>query len=186
MEANRCAISARDCDAAMKYLGAYLELKEKDDSSGTSEFFTHGEGLLIAAIVSYSRAFTESRAGPFAVPRLKVNLGTIFANDSSKIKLHKLVFNKRNKAVAHSDWQYHMSELWEVTKQNGVLRKQPDVMYGEVIDIGLFKSIAETMRDHFRYEMYSRDVLSPPTDMPYSGRPEANTRNGGVRRSTER
>jgi hypothetical protein len=158
MEANRCAISARDCDAAMEYLDAYLELKEKDDESGTGEFFTHREGLLIAAIVSYSRAFTESRSEPFAAPRLRVNLGKVFTNDSSKIELHKLILNKRNKAVAHSDWQYHKSELRGVTKEKGVLRRHSDVMYGEGIDIGMFRNIAETMRNHFRLEMYDRDV----------------------------
>lgn len=159
MEANRCAISARDCEAAMEYLDAYLELNKKDDESDTSEFFTHREGLLIAAIVSYSRAFTESRGEPFAAPRLKVNLGKVFGNDSSKIELHKLVFNRRNKAVAHSDWQYHKSELREVTKDKGVLRKHSVVIYGEGIDIGMFRNIAETMRSHFRFEMYDRDVL---------------------------
>ena len=158
MEANRSAISARDCDAAMEYLDALLELKEKDDESGTSELFTHREGLLIAAIVSYSRAFTESRGEPFASPKLNVHLGKVFSNDSSKIELHKLILNRRNKAVAHSDWQYHKSELREVTKEKGVLRKHSVVMYGEGIDIGMFKNIAEIMRNHFRFEMYDRDV----------------------------
>ena len=157
MEANRCAICARDCDAAMEYLDACLELKDKDVDSGTSEFFTHREGLLIAAIVSYSRAFTESRGEPFAAPKLKVNLGKVFSNDSSKIELHKLILNRRNKAVAHSDWQYHRSELREVTEK-GVLRKNSVVMYGEGIDIGIFRNIAEEMRNHFRFEMYDRDV----------------------------
>jgi hypothetical protein len=141
----------------MEYLDAWLELEEKDDDSGTSEFFTHREGLLIAAIISYSRAFTESRGEPFAAPRLKVNLGKVFSNDRSKIDLHKLILNRRNKAVAHSDWEYHKSELREV-REGGVLRKHSVVMYGEGIDIALFRTIAETMRNHFRFEAYDRDV----------------------------
>ena len=158
MEANRSAISARDCDAAMEYLDALLELQVKDEKSGTSEFFTHREGLLIAAIVAYSRAFTESRGKPFATPKLKVNLGKVFSKDHSKTKLHNLILNRRNKAVAHSDWQYHKSELQEVTKEKGVLRKHSVVMYGEGIDIEMFRNIAEIMRTHFRFEMYDRDV----------------------------
>ena len=156
-EANRSAISGRDCNTAMEYLDAYLELQKKDEKSGTSEFFTHCEGLLIAAIVAYSRAFTESRGEPFAAPKLKVNLGKVFSNDSSKIELHKLILSRRNKAVAHSDWQYHKSELREVTER-GVLRKNSVVKYGEGIDIGIFRNIAEEMRNHFRFEMYDRDV----------------------------
>lgn len=46
-EANRCTISARNCDEARKYLVAHLELEGKGD-----EFFTQREGLLLAAIVS--------------------------------------------------------------------------------------------------------------------------------------
>jgi hypothetical protein len=94
MEANRCAISSRDCDDAKKYLKACLELKQKDDDSGTSEFFIHQEGLLVAAIVSYSRAFTESRPVPFAVSKVRVNLGKVFGNDSSRIKLHNSILKK--------------------------------------------------------------------------------------------
>jgi hypothetical protein len=157
MEANRSAISARDCDAAIEYLDACLELTEKDVDSDTSEFFIHREGLLIAAIVAYSRAFTESRSEPFAAPKLKVNLGKVFGNDYSKLELHKHILNVRNKAVAHSDWQYHKSELREVTK-TGVLRKNSVVRYGEDIDIPMFRNIAEVMRNHFRFEMYDRDV----------------------------
>ena len=160
MEANRCAISSRDCDAAIEYLDAYLELKEKDDESGTSEFFAHREGLLVAAIVSYSRAFTESNGQSLAAPKLKVNLGKVLSNDSSKIQLHKLILNRRNKAVAHSDWQYHKSELLDASKEKGVLRKSSVVIYGKDIDIGKFRNMAEIMRTHFRSEMIGRDLSS--------------------------
>ena len=157
-EANRSAISGRDCNTAMEYLDAYLELQKKDEKSGTSEFFTHCEGLLIAAIVAYSRAFTESRSEPFATPQLRVNLGKVFSKDHSKITLHNLILNKRNKAIAHSDWEYHKSELLEATKEKGVLRKHSVVRYGERIDIGLFRNIAEIMSTHFSSETYDRDV----------------------------
>lgn len=158
MEANRCALNANDCDAAMEYLDALLELKEKDDASGTSEFFTHREGLLIAAIISYSRPFMKSRGGPFAAPNLKVKLGKVFSNDSSKIELHKLILYRRHNAIAHSAWQYHKSELHEVTEGKGTVRKHSVVMYGEGIDIGMFRNIAEIMRTHFKFEAYGRDI----------------------------
>ena len=160
MEANRSVISARDCDAAIEYLDALLELAGKDEKSGTSEFFTHREGLLIAAIISYSRPFIDSRGESFAAPQLKVNRGKVFSNDTSKIKLHKLIVDRRHKAVAHSDWLYHNSELLEATKEKGVLRKHSVVMYGEGIDIGMFRDIAEIMSTHFRFESYGRDIAS--------------------------
>jgi len=158
MEANRCAISAKDCDEAKEYLEAYMELKQKDDDSGTNEYFKHREGLLIAAIVSYSRAFTDSRAVQFAASKTKVNLGNVFNNDTSRINLHKRILNKRHKAVAHSDWKLRNTQLLEAEKRNGVLRKYSVVDYGEGIDIDMFQSMAETMRDHFQRETYDRDI----------------------------
>ncbi len=158
MNANRCNISSNDCDMAKEYLDAFIELQEKDGHSGTSEFFTHREGLLIAAIVTYSRAFTESRGNEYAAPLVKVSLGQVFENDIRKIELHKIILNKRHKAVAHSDWEFHTTELSEVTDSGGVLRRRPVVMYGQGIDIPLFKKMAEIMSQHFRWEQYKRDT----------------------------
>lgn len=160
MEANRCAISARDCNDAKKYLDAYLVLKQKDDDSGTNEFSVHREGLLIAAIVSYSRAFTESRSTQFAVSKAKVNLGNIFGNDTSRIKLHKFILNKRHKAVAHSDWEHRNTKLLEATKNILSSRGYSVVGYSHGIDIAIFRSMAETMRDHFRHKAFDLDVAS--------------------------
>jgi hypothetical protein len=158
MEANRCNISSNDCNMAKEYLDALIELREKDEESGTSEFFTHREGLLIAAIISYSRAFTASRGKEYASPLVKVNLGNAFQHDQEKINLHKRILNKRHKAVAHSDWEFHTTELVEITDTGGVLRRRPVVMYGEEIDIGLFREIAESMCHHFRWEQHMRDT----------------------------
>ena len=158
MKANRCNISSNDCDMAKEYLEALTELQEKDEDSGTSEFFTHKEGLLIAAIVSYSRAFTPSRGKEFATPLVKTNLGQIFENDTLKIELHKHIINKRNKAAAHSDWEFHTTELIEVTEGGGTLRRRPTVMYGEGIDIPLFMEMAEIMSQHFRWEQHMIDT----------------------------
>ena len=158
MYANRCAVSARDCDAARRYLEAYLRLKEQDDESGTGEFFTPREALLIAAIVSYSRAFTDSHGEQFATPRAKVNVRKVFNNDASKIKLHKMVLEKRNKAVAHSDWEYHKTKLLEATRDKGVLRKHTVVFYGEGIDVKVFQVMAETMHNYFRNEGFDQDL----------------------------
>jgi len=75
-----------------------------------------------------------------------------------KIDLHKLILERRNKAAAHSDWDYHQTKLVEVTNSGGVLRKNPVVIYREGIDIVLFRDIAETMEHHFRSEAYDRDI----------------------------
>lgn len=160
MEANRCAISARDCNDAKKYLDAYLILKQKDDDSGINEFSVHREGLLIAAIVSYSRAFTESRSTQFAMSKAKVNLGNVFGNGTSRIKLHKFILNMRHKAVAHSDWEYRNTKLLDVTKNKSSSRGYSKVGYSQDIDIAMFRSMAETMWKHFRNKTFDLDVAS--------------------------
>ena len=157
MIANRYSISSSDCETAGQYLEAYLELEELDEEKGGSYYFTHREGLLVAAIVSYSRAFTESRGQGRAAPVAKVNMGQVFDNDTNKIQLHKLILHKRNKAVAHADWEFHQSEVADRTV-NGVLRRRPAVIYGQGIDIPLFKQMSETMCQHFRYEQHVRDI----------------------------
>ena len=101
-EANRCTISARDCDEARKYLEVHLELEGKGD-----EFFAQREGLLLAAIVSYSRAFISAHGKQFAALMVGVDLGTVFRNDISKINLHKTILERRNNVVAHPTWQYN-------------------------------------------------------------------------------
>jgi hypothetical protein len=91
---------------------------------------------------------------------MKVNLGKVFSNDSSRIEMHKRVLNRRHKAVAHSDWEYHKSELQEVIESGGVVRKHSVVIYGEGIDIKMFREMAETMGNHFRHAAYDRDAAS--------------------------
>jgi hypothetical protein len=161
MEANRADISANDCDEAVKYLSAFLDLKEKDDDSGTSEFFTHREGLLVAAIVAYSRPFIGSFGGEQIAPKLKVNLGKVFNHDRSNIDLHNRILEIRHKAVAHSDWKYRQSTLMEAIYEQGVpsvRRRASVVTYSQGIDVQLFVRIAEIMRGHFRREMFDRDL----------------------------
>lgn len=158
MVANRCSISANDCESAKGYLKAYLELQEKDKDSGTSEFFTHREGLLIAAIIAYCRAFTFSRGSELAAGQVKVNLGNVFNNDTFKIEQHKRILDQRNKAVAHADWKYHKAKLIEVTDKGGVLKMRPCPIYGEGIDKALFIEMTEIMHQHFLWEQHMRDT----------------------------
>ena len=157
MQANRYALCSKDCREAGEYLESLLELRVKDESSGTSEFFTHQKGLLVSAIIAYSRAFMFSYGGELAASKVKVNLGQVFENNREKIELHELILTKRNKAVAHSDWEYHKTELVEVTNTS-TLRSGSIVDYQQGIDLNLFMQITETMEKHFRFQAYDRDV----------------------------
>jgi hypothetical protein len=165
-EANRAAISSADCDAAVEYLDAYLDLKEKenDDESGTSDYSVHREGLLLAAIVAYCRAVTKSKGNAFVTDQLQVDFAKVFNDDQAAIELHNLLIEKRNKAVAHSDWEYRRSEFDSITPAGGIVRTGTNVIYGEGIDIELFRTVARVMSDHFHFEAFKRDLPSSPTE----------------------
>lgn len=158
MEAHRCTISARDCDAARMFLEAYEGLKEKDNQSGTNEFSTHREGLLLAAIVSYSRAFINSDGEEFATRKVKVDLDKVFKKDARKIKLHNTILERRNNAVAHSTWKYNETKVIEASQRKWVLRKSAVVDYGKGIDLEVFRDIAETMCEYFQGQALERDI----------------------------
>jgi hypothetical protein len=158
MLAHRCAISAGDCEEAGAYLRVYLVIGEGNADLNETSLFICREALLIAAIVSYSRAFTDSRGKQSAASRVKVDLGKVFDNDFSKTELHKRVLDRRHRAVAHSDWVCRNTQLLEANRLKGALRRKSVVDYGEGIDIKMFTKIADIMCDHFRHQAYDRDV----------------------------
>lgn len=160
MIANRCMINSNDCAEAEEYLNALFELKNRDENSGASEFYYHQEGLLAAAIISYSRAFIDSRGQQLSASKVRVNLGKVFEHNQNKIKLHKLILDKRHKAVAHSDWSYRKTSLIEVTDGKNTLRKNSVVAYKNGIDLELFIEMAESMKMHFRKETFDKDISS--------------------------
>lgn len=122
-EANRYIISSRDCDDARDYLDAYFELKQKDAESGSGEFFKHREGLVMAAIISYSRPFKCSHSKGFAAKRVSIDRADVFANDQARAELHDRILDRRGQAVAHSEWAHRSSALLSARAAEGVLRK---------------------------------------------------------------
>jgi hypothetical protein len=150
---NRLIISSNDCDDAIKFLEAYEELTIKDEVSGNSEFYTHRRGLLIAAIISYSRAFTDARSKGFAAPKVRVDIGSALGHNVSNIKLHKAILDKRHKAVAHADWKYHTAKLIENNKDSFLVKKS--VVSYQDINSAQFKGLAVDMRNYFRNQASS-------------------------------
>jgi hypothetical protein len=165
MEANRCIVSSHDCSEAGEYLEALLELQELDEEAGNSKYFAHRQGLLLAAIVSYSRAFTKSKGGEKAVKKFPVDIDSVTSRDQELCDLHNLIIEKRDKAAAHSDWKYRQSERVEMEGVSGVSRKNSVVNYQSGIDIAAFQKLARLMEDHFRFTGYQRDTnLVKPSD----------------------
>ena len=156
-QANRCIVNSRDCEEAEKYLEIAIELAENDNNSGTSEHHTARQGLVLAAMVSYARAFTKSYSDGRAAALVTVDVAQVLAERTELVELHNTVMERRNKAGAHSDWEFRKSERVEMEDIEGVLRRNSIVDYQERIDLNSFHDLAKRMKEHFRWEGFARD-----------------------------
>jgi hypothetical protein len=149
LSSNRYHLSKKDCDAALKYLHACVELKKHDEESGKNHYSCHQEGLLIAAIISYSRPFKSSRSKSSAAPSITVDLLQVFNGIEDHVRLHNRIIELRDKAVAHSDWEFHHTKLIESSSEiSPVHRKSSVVHISTEIDLEMFVRIADIMTLH--------------------------------------
>jgi hypothetical protein len=144
-KANRLALAASDMLDVQRYLTAWTELDEAQRGEGTSRYFDCCEGLLVAAIVSYCRSFKASRSRDKAVPQLVADDLGLFQDQPDLAALHTLILERRDKSIAHADWQYHQTELVSVDS-SGVLRRSPIPRFVEGVDADVFIELAHTVR----------------------------------------
>ncbi|MBD9417521.1 hypothetical protein IB234_23395 [Pseudomonas sp. PDM16] len=90
LQFNRASLSDDDTCEAYQYLDAYIE---------TSHAIIK-RGLIVAAIVAYSRPFLKSD-GSGATPMVSLKLEKDLSPD--ELELHKKILNLRNRVAAHSD-----------------------------------------------------------------------------------
>lgn len=109
--ANRCYINADDCEQATKYLNACIELIEEDEEKGNSFYYDHIEGLLVAAIVSYGRAFRKSKGANNSAKLVDIDVSSVLGGDTRKIEMHENILKYRDQAAAHSDDEFYSSKL---------------------------------------------------------------------------
>jgi hypothetical protein len=157
-EANRCIVSSLDCREAVEYLDALVELQEMDEEAGNSKFFTHRQGLMVAAIVSYSRAFSKSYGGGKSTSKFELDIDVAVGKDPKLRALHDLIIERRDKVAAHSDWEYRQSEQVKMEGVAGILRKNSVVNYQDEIDTDIFRNLAKVMEEHFRFAGFDRDI----------------------------
>jgi hypothetical protein len=108
---NRLALAVRDMQDALRYLDAHDELDRLQQERGTSEFFDHCEGLLMAAIVAYCRPYKHSKSDCQADAKIVANKIDALAN---RMPLHELVMFKRDKFIAHADWVARPTKIVKV------------------------------------------------------------------------
>lgn len=135
---NRTNISMHDFEHATKFLDAAANHR-----SDSPEY----EALLMAAIVLYARPFGPNEKNPssMATPRLHLDPAAILGDFH---KLHVQIVDRRNKAVAHAEWDlYPTSQIPVAPNASGFAttskRWHP---VNEGIDPSELRGIAELMK----------------------------------------
>ena len=133
--ANRLHIACEDMWEAYWYC---LDLK-RDSTPPISD------SILVAIIVVYARPFINSRSEGRAAPKLDPAELAMFDHRPDLERLHDALLERRHKAVAHSDWTYHRTELTDT--ERGLRRVKAPVSYAQSLDIQLLPELVSYVRE---------------------------------------
>lgn len=97
----RAMISAYDFDEARSYLDAI--------ALGTSDLLRLA--AIQASVIAYCRPFIESKSGSENQSQIKINLKINKVLSEEEQAIHKQLIVWRNKAIAHSDFDYRPSSV---------------------------------------------------------------------------
>jgi hypothetical protein len=113
--ANRLHLALLDMQDARRYLDAYKELAVPEPNPNTELSRTLREALMVAAIVAYCRPFSRNHSPGRATKKLLIEDFWWVNNDGPQTALHSLIIAKRDKFVAHADWEARSTEIVELT-----------------------------------------------------------------------
>jgi hypothetical protein len=164
--ANRLALAARDMHVASQYLDAFEELVQEQSERGTSEFFFHCQAIMVAAIVTYCRSFQHSFSQGNADNKIDLASNPIFDGEPALLTLHDRLIERRDKAIAHADWEYHKTVLVSSDYKGGTLRQNPTPDLTGAIDATEFRELLDhvlawTMRRLFDLDRGLGQPLQP-------------------------
>ena len=155
--ANRLTLAYRDMDDVKRYIAAYVELDELQRQSGSSRYFDHCEAALIAAVVAYCRSFKKSESKGNASAKLDISQLDCISGNPSMQALHNLLLDRRDKAIAHADWEQHNTQLISST-ETSVLRRVSVPNYAQGIEIDAFLNLAESVRSEVLAKSHTIDT----------------------------
>ena len=157
LNANRLTLAYRDMDDVKRYIAAYVELDELQRQNGNSRYFDHCEAALIAAVVSYCRSFKRSESKGNASDKLDPSQLDCIVGNPSLQALHNLLLERRDKAIAHANWEQHNTQLLSSTERS-VLRRVSVPNYAQGIDIAAFLNLAESVRSEVLAKSHAIDT----------------------------
>jgi len=126
---NRACISVDDTFEAFEYLDAIGEKSSRAER----------QGLIVAAIVSYSRPFLNSKGKEAATPMVSLKLQKELSVE--EYDLHRRVINLRSKAVAHSDYDARPVQRWNGVKFGITTSFVPLAQVLDGLDLVAFKDL---------------------------------------------
>lgn len=133
---SRLYVTSRDLRESLTFLG---NVKFFEPESAVAR------GLVTAAIICYVRPWSGNRADVRADKRPDIPLKEIL--DASLFDLHEHIFLVRNKAIAHSDFDWNTCS-WSADFANKGYAVSGSFYNLEEIDLGLFDALVEKVYLH--------------------------------------
>ena len=162
-KANRYALAHRDMKEVLKYLDAYDELQAVQTAFGDSRYYDHCEAILIASVITYCRSFMRSKSNGHATTVLDEADFDFLSNDPELASLHSQLLVKRNKSIAHADWEEHNTHRMDCGGQTGILRRMSAPDYVSHVDTVLFRQLADQVRKACLVITHDLDIESSQT-----------------------
>jgi hypothetical protein len=101
-EFNRYSIAIHDFEKAIEFLD------ESEKNIGNCTIY---ESLLISAVISYFRPFTENEKDKESNAISKININAFSALTEADMSTHNKCKEIRNKALAHSEWSKYPTRV---------------------------------------------------------------------------
>jgi hypothetical protein len=135
---NRARLSSDDFEEASQYIANIDDVQ--DD--------VLKRALLTAAIVAYSRPFTNNSGGlgKHATSQLSVSLRRLFT--VKELEFHDKLLALRNEVVAHIDYDRKPVRRLEGTAAGFTMSGKPFDLLSERIDVKLFREMCAALKQH--------------------------------------
>jgi hypothetical protein len=125
--AARLFLASRDLEEALQFANVSTRLAALRRDERPSHYARVMEALQIATMISYARPFLDSDGAGKATP--KIQSKGLFKDGEDLKVLHHSVLERRNQAIAHADWKYHQTQLWDMSVPHR-LSSRPDLWTG--------------------------------------------------------
>ena len=158
LTANRLSLAADTMEETLRYLDAYADLQARDHDT----FHTHCSAILQLAIVCYCKSFISSNSRNYADPKIEMGTVELFADRQDLKECHDKLFEKRHKLIAHTEWEFHNTQLVDVYHEpesdlSSSFRKSQKHNPCSGVDVGLFYELAKLLNQEFDRRHFELD-----------------------------